>query len=291
MEQGGATDKAGEAPAAAIAKLRSRYATLGDQGMLDVPALSQLLAEVGVPAHVLTGAQKLLSIGTEASALYSFDDACALLAAVARTHTSQDQVLSERQHTQQAIAIREALRTSRRLTEHELGGVSETQAEEEELTRLLQLLHKPVELRSDKELEYLDRRWACGYPWFQELASETRRELCRYLRGGLLTAPEPIYLMDEPLTAVFFVVHGSVRLRPGKGTVAPDGQQPLRTLGPGEEFGLPSTAASDADSMDWVGHERRTEAAEAEKGTVLLALGIEQWAWTYAERAACERAM
>ena len=284
-------DKAGEAPAVAIANLRSRYAQLGDQGMLDVPTLSQLLTEIGVPPHVVTGAQKLLSIGTEASALYSFDDACALLAAVAHTHTSQDQVLSERQHTQQETAIREALRTSCVLNAHELGDVSDKQMEEDELTRLLQLLHKPAELRSDKELEYLDRRWACVYPWFQELASQTRRELCRYLRGGLLTAPEPIYLVDEPLTAVFFVARGRVQLRRGNEIVACRGQQSLRTLGPGEEFGLPSSAASAADSVDWLGHERRTEVAEAEKGTILLALGIEQWAWTYAERTACERAM
>jgi|EP01046_Picozoa_sp_COSAG06_P054855 hypothetical protein len=38
--------------------------------------------------------------------------------------------------------------------------------EEDELTKLLQLLHKPPELRTDKELEWLERRWACGYRWF-----------------------------------------------------------------------------------------------------------------------------
>ncbi len=285
---------AGPVQAGALANLRSRYAELGDEGTLDVEALSQLLAEIGLSSQVFTNSQKLLSAGSEASAAYSFDDACALLAA-ADARSSQNDVLSEQQSAQQAIAIREALRTSCILTEHELGDASRgKEVEEEELTRLLQLLHKPAELRTDKELELLDRRWACGYSWFQELASEMRKEMCRYLRGGMLAATEPIYLVGEPLTAVFFVARGRVQLYPGGSEVdaARDGHhRPSRTVGPGEGFGLPSSAARDAGRVDWLGHERRTEVAEAEKGTVLLALGIEQWAWTHAERAACERAM
>ena len=43
-------------------------------------------------------------------------------------------------------------------------------------------------------------------------------------------------------------------------------------------------------NADGLRDERRTEVAEADEGTVLLALGIEQWAWARAERSARERA-
>jgi CRP-like cAMP-binding protein len=289
------TTIAGAVQAEAAANLRSKYTELGDEATLDVAALSQLLTEIGLSAHIVTNAQRLLATGLETSAAYSYYDACALLAAV-NARSSQGDVLSEQESARQATAIREALRTSCILTEHELGDASGgKEVEEEELTRLLQLLSKPAELRSDKDLELLDRRWACGYSWFQELSSHMRREMCRYLRGGLLAATEPIYLVGEPLTAVFFVARGRVQLHPGGSEVPGHNghnghHRPARTVGPGEAFGLPS-AAKDADSVDWLRHERRVEVAEAEKGTVLLALGIEQWAWAHAERAACERAM
>ena len=273
----------------------------------------QIITDSNLDPQVLERSHRLVGSDLDAGGAYGFDDICALIAAAAGPQTQKSVAAEAPEGCIKAMMM---MKTSCVMTSAErdsqLNGAGQPAGRHDiyqsladaELHKLLRMLHKPAELRTDKELESLDKRWASGYEWFQDIKPELRRETCRYLRGGVLVATELIYQVGEPLTAVFFVARGSVRLQPGGLNV--EASAPATLVGPGETFGFPSEDQIDADrSVDSAASvggdsggsaprvvmwdERRTEVAEAEEGTVLLTLGIEMWSWVRAERTARER--
>ena len=128
---------------------------------------------VGLAARVLERANALLGSDADTHTAYSFDDLCALIAAAGGMHRSSPQPKQESEWAAGPDAAAEE-------------GDDKDATDVSELDLLLRLLHKPAELRTDRELAMLDDRWAVRFEWFRQLTPSLRREMCRYVRGGAL---------------------------------------------------------------------------------------------------------